>query len=196
MRRAPSRLRVAALLGMGAMAVHELRYLLAYGGDSGRALSEQGHAYLPLVTAAGVVLVGLAAGQLMRAVGRARRTGAVEGEAPAFVAAWVLSAVALIVIFALQESLEGLFAAGHPAGVAALTGHGGLVAFPISAAMGALVALGVRGASAAVAAAARSSRGTDAPRAAPVPSPADRLAAPERSPLARHLAGRAPPLLV
>ena len=187
---------MAALLGMGAMAVHELRYLLAYGGDSGRALSEQGHAYLPLITAAAVVLVGLATGQLIRAVGRARRTGAVEGEAPAFVAAWLLSALALTVIFALQESLEGLLSAGHPAGVAALTGHGGLVALPISAAIGALVALGLRGASAAVAAAARSSRRMDPPRAAPVPRPADRLAAPLGSPLARHLAGRAPPLLV
>jgi hypothetical protein len=178
------------------MAVHELRYLLAYGGDSGRALSEQGHGYLPLVVAAAVVLVGLAAGQLMRAVGRARRTGAAEGDAPGFAAAWLLSAVALIVIFALQESLEGSFSAGHPAGIAALTGHGGLVALPISAAIGALVALGVRGASAAVAAAARSSRRAVTPRAARVPRPADRLAAPAASPLARHLAGRAPPLLV
>jgi hypothetical protein len=178
------------------MAVHELRYLLAYSGDSGRALSEQGHGYLPVVMAAGVVLVGLAVGQLMRALGRARRTGVAEEGAPGFVAAWLLSAVALIVIFALQESLEGLFSAGHPAGLAALTGHGGPVALPISAAIGALVALGVRGASAAVAAAARSSRRIDVPRAAQVPRPAHRLAAALGSPLARHLAGRAPPLLV
>src|SRR4051812_42447724 len=98
MRRAPSRLRVAALLGVGAMGVHELRYLIAYSGDSGRALSEQGHGYLPLVMGVAVFLVGLAAGQLMRALGRARRTGAREGAAPGFVAAWVLSALALLLI--------------------------------------------------------------------------------------------------
>jgi hypothetical protein len=177
------------------MAVHELRYLAAYGGDSGRALSEQGHGYLPLVMGLAVFLVGLAAGQLMRAVGRARHTGEAEGAAPGFLFAWLLSTLALLLIFALQESLEGVLSAGHPAGLAALTAHGGLVAVPLAVAVGALVALALRGASAAVAAAAGARRRVVI-RPAPVPRPAEGVGAPARSPLARHLAGRAPPLLV
>src|SRR4051794_41911668 len=50
------RLRCFALLGAGALALHELRYLIAYGGDAGRALDEQGHGYLGTVA----VLVALA----------------------------------------------------------------------------------------------------------------------------------------
>jgi uncharacterized membrane protein len=176
------------------MAVHELRYLLAYGGDSGRALSEQGHAYLPFLGAVAVFLVGLAVGQLMRALGRARRTGAAHGEEAGFVATWLLSAVALVLLFALQESLEGILSAGHPAGLAALTAHGGLVAVPLAVAVGALVALGVLGARAAVAAAAQASRRRLVPRPAHAGRPVDRLLVPAESPLARHLAGRAPPL--
>jgi hypothetical protein len=178
---------------MGALAVHELRYLIAYGGDSGRALSEQGHGYLPLVMGVGVFLVGLAAAQLMRAVGRARHVGVAEGAAPGFLAAWLLSALALLVIFALQESLEGALSGGHPAGLAALTAHGGLVAIPLAVAVGALVALALRGACAAVAAAARARR-----RVVDRPLPVrrvDHVGPPAGSPLARHLAGRAPPLL-
>jgi hypothetical protein len=177
------------------MAVHELRYLVAYGGDSGRALSEQGHAYLSLLGAAAVFLFGLAVAQLMAALGRARRTGAAHEEEAGFVATWLLSAAALILLFALQESLEGLLSAGHPAGTAALTAHGGLVAVPLAVAIGALVALGVLGASAAVAAAAQASRRPLVRRPTPAGGLVECLLVPAESPLARHLAGRAPPLL-
>jgi uncharacterized membrane protein len=176
------------------MGVHELRYLIAYGGDSGRALSEQGHGYLPLVMGAAVFLVGLAAGQLMRAVGRARRTGAGEGAAPGFASTWLLSAVALLLIFATQESLEGFLTAGHPAGLEALTAHGGLVALPLGVGVGALVALALRGAHAAVA---RATRARTRWRLRPpaIRRPVDPVIPAAQSPLARHLAGRAPPLL-
>jgi hypothetical protein len=176
------------------MGVHELRYLIAYGGDSGRALSEQGHGYLPVVMGAAVFLVGLAAGQLMRAIARARRTGVGEGAAPGLAGTWLLCAVALVVIFATQESLEGLLTAGHPAGLEALTAHGGLVALPLAAGVGALVALALRGAYAAVARATRArTRGRLRPPA--IRRPADPVVPVAQSPLARHLAGRAPPLL-
>src|SRR3954451_5032365 len=66
------RLRCFALLGAGALALHELRYLIAYGGDAGRALDDQGHGYLG--TAAALVAVDLVASvaTLVAALLRAR----------------------------------------------------------------------------------------------------------------------------
>ena len=45
------RLRLAALIASAALGLHESRYLLAYGGDSGEQLARQGHAYLPFASA-------------------------------------------------------------------------------------------------------------------------------------------------
>jgi hypothetical protein len=49
-------LRTAGLLSAGALAVHQLRYRLVYGGGADRALEHQGHGYLSAV----VPVVGLA----------------------------------------------------------------------------------------------------------------------------------------
>ena len=43
------RFRLASLLAAGALAVHELRYALAYGDHAGHEAAAQGHAYLSLV---------------------------------------------------------------------------------------------------------------------------------------------------
>ena len=94
-----------------------------------------------------------------------------------------------------QELTEGMLASGHPSGLAALTAHGGLVALPLAAAFGLLVALVLRGVRAAIDAAARRGR-APVPLVAARPALARPVAAPAvalDSPLARHLAGRAPP---
>ena len=60
--------RTAALVALGALIVHQLRYFGAYGGDAGRELAAQGHGYLgqltPLVIALALAAV---AGCLVRA---------------------------------------------------------------------------------------------------------------------------------
>ena len=46
LRRTSRTARAASLLSLAALAVHELRYLLAYGDRASEALASQGHAYL------------------------------------------------------------------------------------------------------------------------------------------------------
>ena len=181
-------LRVTALVAVAALALHELRYLIGYGGGTPEALASQGHGYLPLVSMLAGALLTMALAQL---AGRILR-GKDEGEAPGLRFTWVWASVALLVIFVAQESLEGLLSAGHPDGFAAVSAHGGMVAVPLALALGGLVALGLRGASRMVAAAARRVRSLPRPR---IRSRRPRFAAvpPAAGVLALHLAGRAPP---
>jgi hypothetical protein len=195
MRRAPSTQRAAALIGAAALCLHELRFLGGYGRHADEALSEQGHAYLPFAGALAAGMLALAAGRLARALLRARRSGAAEAEPPPLLVAWAGASAALLVIYGSQELLEGVLSAGHPEGIAGVLGHGGWVAAPLAVGLGALVALLLRGAGAALAAAARTARRGPLPRAPLRASrPRPRAVGPRSPVLARKLAGRAPPL--
>src|SRR4051794_20571381 len=146
----PSMLRVTALVAVAALVLHELRYLIGYGGDSHEALASQGHAYLPL---AGAIAGGTLALAGACFAARLLRLGPEEG-APPLAKTWLWASVALVVIYICQESVEGAVSAGHPAGLAAVTAHGGLVAVPLALALGGLVAFILRGASRVLSAAA------------------------------------------
>ncbi len=130
--------RAFALLALGALAVHELRYLLAYGGQAQSAMASQGHGYLGELTPALVVLAlsalcgRLAAATLGRGIHAGRRRSILRS-ASAFVAA-------LGMIFAAQELVEGALFAGHPGGLAAVFGGGGWLAAPLALAVGLLAA--------------------------------------------------------
>ena len=186
-------MRTAGLLATGAVAVHELRYLAAGpAADAGAA-----HGYLPAVALLSTILLGLACAQIAAVVERARRTGSAgrpldaAGQA-GFLTTWGLAALALMLIFFAQESLEGLLAGGDEGVLAG----GGWIPLPISLAVGALLALASVGARSAVAAAAR-----DARRAAPSRHPPSRPRVPcghppAGPPVARHLAARAPPCVL
>ena len=168
-----SRLRIAALLSACSLALHELRWMLSPSAV------EPAHGYVPFAGALAGLLVALAAAQLLGRVADARRTGRGEGAGLSFRTAWPLAAVALLAIFSVQEFLEGaLFASGLWLGV------------PLAVLFGALVALGLAGARAVIAAAARGFR--RASRAPAVRRPAPLFARPAGV-LAAHLAGRAPP---
>ncbi len=137
-RRQGSIARSAALIALAALAVHQLRYLLAYGSDSGRQLSEQGHAYLlqalPLLI--GFAAATLAAG-LVRAALRSR-----PGRSPIapLHRRLALYAAAVATVFVVQETLEGAVFAGHAAGLAAALGSGGWIALPLAVVLGAVCA--------------------------------------------------------
>jgi hypothetical protein len=182
-------LRATALVTVAALALHELRYLIGNGGGTPEALASQGHGYLPLASAlAGALLVVATAqltGRLLRAHG--------EKAAPRMSVAWAWASLALLVIFVGQESLEGLLSSGHPDGIAAVTANGGLVAIPLAVVLGGLVALGLRGATRLVGAAARRARPWLTRPRALVLRPRFRDAAPPAGVLALNLAGRAPP---
>jgi hypothetical protein len=133
--RTNSVLRTSSLIALGAIAVHQLRYLAGYGDGAGTALTNQGHSYLGtvlpllLVLAFSAMLGTFAVAAFRRQPGLAARG-----------AGWAFCTAALVAIFTAQESAEGLLSAGHPGGLAALLGHGGWIAFPIAAAVGRIVA--------------------------------------------------------
>ena len=135
MRRA-HRARLAAILALGAFAVHQLRYLIAFGSSSSEELARQGHGYmaawLPIL---GVFTISALLGTLIRGRFGARLAKASLSRRAAIFAA------ALLAIFVTQESLEGVLAAGHPAGVAAVLGYDGWLAIPLAAAVGFVAAL-------------------------------------------------------
>jgi len=187
-------LRGAALLGVGVLGVHELRYLVGYGGGSDRALAAHGHSYMSVATALGVLLllVALAAFLSRLAGGGERRTPSarMRGLAPA-------AAGALFTIYSAQEFVEGLVAPGHPGGFAGVYGNGGWSAVLFAAAIGLVVAALLCGADAALArvAARRRSASRRRVRGAPVRR-GRRAPVALRLDISRNLAGRSPPLSV
>ena len=164
----------------------------ARGADS--ALAAQGHGYLDSLAPWLVLLLGLALGAFLVRVARALAGRADTAPRRSFAALWLLSTASLVAIYAAQELLEGVFAAGHPSGLAGLFGHGGWWSLAAAVVIGAGLAALLRLASAVVASAARLAarpRRTEA-RAAFV-RPRSALLAP-RGVLASAAAGRAPPL--
>jgi hypothetical protein len=184
--------RLAALIAASALAVHELRYLIGFGGRSGEELAARGHGYLPVAGVFAAILIALATAELIVAVRHARRSRVAE-RMPRPVRAWLGITAAVLATYAGQELLEVALVHGRASGIDALVADGGWSALPLAGLLGAVASLLLRGASAAVAlAAARAPRGSSRPcprspviRTTHVRSPA--------SPLARKLASRAPP---
>ncbi len=187
-------LRFGSLVAAGALAVHELRYLV---GSQGTTAEVAGHGYLPLAGLGAALLLAAAVAQLVALVTRARVTGRGEPAALGFGQAWLIASASIAGVFIAQELFEGLLASGRPGGLSTVFGSGGWVAIPAAAGIGALVALALVGARAVVAAAARAATRSvrrTGPRSSPRP-----LARGHRqvaSVLAAHLAGRAPPLVL
>ena len=172
--------------------LHELRYLLASGDRADATFAHHGHEYLAYVTAGVGVLAALLLGRMLVSVAtgipaRRRRVGVTR--------LWLLSSAALLAVYMGQELLEGVFAADHPAGLAGVFGAGGLIAVPLSLAVGGAIALLVR-----VARAVQDAR-SGHPLQFVVLAPAYRGVWHARAlrrlrgrVLAEHIAGRAPPV--
>jgi hypothetical protein len=134
------RLAPAALMPAAAFAVHQLRYWLAYGHRAGLALAEQGHSYLHSAVPWIVLLIAFAAGTFLVALGRALGGGSLPRYTLSFAALWLLCAACLVAIYTTQEFLEGLFATGHPGGIAGIFGYGGLWSIPAALAVAMVLA--------------------------------------------------------
>jgi hypothetical protein len=137
--RTAHRVRIAAILALGAFALHQLRFLLAFGGSSSAELAQQGHRYMPdLLPPIAVLALAAALATVVRGTEAASPARTSLSRGVRFFTG------ALLAIFAGQEMLESLVAAGHPSGPGAVLGHGGLVVVPLALAIGALSALLVR----------------------------------------------------
>jgi hypothetical protein len=182
------------LVPAAAMVVHQARYTLAYGGRANTELAVQGHSYLHSLVPWTVLALGAGLAAFVRRVAHAYATGE-TGRFSRFgaCASWLVTSVGLVALYALQETLEGMFVTGHPGGLHGVFGHGGWWALPVAAAVAVLVVALLRAGRALlrVAAALRPSL---ALRPWPVVFPQSPV--PVRvAPLARAGAGRAPPHL-
>lgn len=189
-----------ALLPLAALAVHQLRYGLAFGAGAQERLAQEGHAYLGSVEALAVMLCAVALGSfLSRLAGAWCARPAVPADAAGarlgLLKLWATAALVLAAIYSGQELLEGMLTAGHPPGLEGVLGHGGWLMLPLSVAIGGLLALLLRGAQAVLAyvrrvrAARPLAVAASAPRLRPV-----LVALRRRGELAGSAAGRAPPL--
>ena len=193
--------------------MHQLRYYLAFGDQTGERLARDGHAYLvsiePLVFVAAVLAVGGFVGRLAGAwehpePDREHATDSPDREpVPAgpgrrrALGLWLLCAGVLFAVYCGQELLEGLFATGHPGGLAGVLGHGGWLAAPVAVVVGATLAAALRIAEALVSLAGRGgARRRPNPRPGPGPALRRGIDASDWriKPSSGVGAGRAPPL--
>ena len=117
------------LLAIGVLAVHELRYRLAFGEAAGAMLAAHGHGYLAVVTPLVAALLALGAGT---AIARWACGGATGRRPRRLSVLWPLLSATLVAGFSAQEIVEGALAGGHPAGWAALFAGDGWVAFALA----------------------------------------------------------------
>ena len=182
-------MRLAPLLAAGALLLHELNGLAGGAGPAGH-----GHSYLPLAVALATVLLALASARFGHELWQASRGRVSLPPAPSLASLWTVASACLMCTFVLQEWIEGSTTPGHPASVAHAAAHVGWLAPALAIALGAVVALLVRGSRVAVVLLARRHVIRRSPRAqrgrwAPVPP----RVAPRVAVLAGNLAGRAPP---
>jgi hypothetical protein len=186
----------AALMPAAAFAVHELRFVLAFGGHASVELQRTGHSYLHSVVPWVVLLIAVSVGGFLWALGRAlsgqtslpRYTFSLTG-------LWFVCSAALVAIYVSQEFLEGLFAAGHPAGLAGIFGYGGWWSIPAAVCVGLVLAAVFHGARRVLneVAKRRVPPVTGSPgRACAMPVPRDAVLA-RLVPLAEGWSGRGPP---
>jgi hypothetical protein len=124
-----------------ALAVHELRYLLAFGGRAGVVLAQQGHSYLNSVAPWVIGALGVGVGAFLWSLGRAlARQRSVRRYTLSLAALWFVCTACLVTIYVAQERLEGWLATGHPAGFVGVFGYGGWWSIPAAASVGLVLA--------------------------------------------------------
>ena len=186
----------AALAAPAAFGVHQLRYLLAFGDVAGGELQRQGHSYLHSLVPWIVLLLALAAGSFLSALGRAMSG---QRSLPRFsfslLGLWLTCSLCLLSIYAVQELLEGLFVTGHPAGLAGVLAYGGWWSVPAALCVGLVLATLLHGARWVLDEVAARYAGSLRPRralAAPADRPGNALV-PRLPPLAAGWCERGPP---
>jgi hypothetical protein len=184
------------LIPAAALVVHQLRYTLTYGSKANAELTAQGHSYLHSLAPWAVLVLAIGLSAFVRRLAQVLRTGSAGTFSRQSAAGlWALTTAGLVLVYTVQESLEELFASGHPTGLAGVFGHGGWWALPTAGAVSVLVVALLRLGRSILVAAGRFAvrRARLAPVRLSPPSPVALVAA---SPLALSAAGRAPPRLL
>jgi hypothetical protein len=187
-------------LPVATVAVHQLRYVLAYGPRAGHYLVAQGDAYvesmLPGLVLLLCVCAAMASLQVLRvARGKASAPSAGDARLPAL---WAGATAALLLAYVGQETLEVLLGSAHVSVLVQAFGDGGWWAGPAAILVGLAWALLARGVRAVLDLAEHGARLRRRrwPRDATLGHSRARgtaLLAPRLRPLSRRLAGRGPP---
>lgn len=199
MLRAGTLARIVCLLLAGTLAVHELRYRLAFGADADEALRTHGHEHL--VVAGPILALLLALGFGLVVLRAATATAGASPRRLRLTIVWPLVSASLLASYVGQELLESVLAPGHTGGLAGVLGDGGWIAPPAAGLVGGLITLSVRAGDAVGAATAQWMAGLGR-RTRPVGGveratcAACDVVVPRSAPLARLGAGRAPPAAV
>lgn len=182
-----------ALLPAAALAVHESRYRLAFGDDTGSVLAEHGHGYLGALSPLVALVCAIGCARLLLRVARGIPDGTPRAGVPRM---WLACAAALFAVYGGQELLEGALSAGHTSGLDAMFAGGGWLAVPLCGLFGLGLALMLRLAHVVADRRAQRhvTRATTRAAVLPAPAPAAAIFTPRACQLARRLAGRAPPL--
>lgn len=186
----------ALVMPPAALAVHQLRYYLAFGSGATAELQRTGHSYLHSWAPWIVALLALTAGGFLWSLGNAlaaQRT--MRRYTASLLGLWLVCSAMLVGIFAAQELLEGLFATGHPAGWVGIFGYGGWWAIPAALCIGMVLAALYHGARWVLEAVARQRHGARGPLAAFAALAVRAVAAtsPRPVPLVDGWSGRGPP---
>jgi hypothetical protein len=183
------------LVPAAALLVHQLRYTLAYGSQAGAQLAATGHSYQHSLIPWVILTLGIGLSSFLRRAARAMRSGETGPFARlSTFGLWAVTAAGLIVIYALQESLEEQYASGHPTGLTGIFGHGGWWAVPAAAVVALVVVALLHAGRAVLRFAGRLAARPFGVRLSSPVVPAAVLLVPP-APLARAAAGRAPPIL-
>ncbi len=183
------RLRAAVLTLVGALIVHQVRYLLAPPEHDHQLVAAHGYFTWLMPLAAALLFVTLA----QFAVWIRRAEGGDGHELPSFGALWIGAGFSLLTVFGIQETLEVTAAHGQWPTLTELGGAVGWEVLPFVVAVGGLLALLLRGAAHVAAWASRRHRHQPRPRARAVLGPRPPVVIAPACVLARFLAGRAPP---
>jgi hypothetical protein len=123
-----------------AILVHQLRYWLAYGPRANAELAAQGHSYLHSLVPWAIFALAAGGGLFLCRVVAALRGGRdVGGGRASALAVWLACWLALLAVYATQETLEAFLATGHPTGLGGVLGHGGWWAVPVAAVVAAVL---------------------------------------------------------
>jgi len=135
MRREASHSRTAALIALGAFAVHQLHFLLVSGSGVGEELRREGYTYLGHVppTLAALAFTVIAARLLIAYLGLTRRS---SGSALSPLQRCFLFGLAIFAVYVAQETLEALLFAHHADGVLVALGQGAWLTLLLSICLG------------------------------------------------------------
>jgi hypothetical protein len=128
------------LFALAAFGLHQLRYMVGYGGEAGESLAAHGHAYLDvtLLFLTALALSIVPASLILAASSRKSASGALLNSATARCTTY---SMLLLATFVVQELAEGLLAPGHPEGLEGLVAHGGWIVAPLAALLGTALGL-------------------------------------------------------